>query len=203
MPRETSFFDYFEQHCTLIIQAARELMAMAQPGADICKIAKRISQLEEQTDQIVHRCVRALQQTFITPFDRSHIHDLIKGLDDIIDSIDDASSRICLYEINEVRPEVQKFADLLVQASVAIGDALKQLRETKDPAVIHRMFVAVHGYENEADDIMRSSIKQLFHEGHHIFQVIQWKEIIELLEMAMDRCEDVADIIQGIMIEAS
>jgi len=203
MPKEECFFDYFEEHCALTVEACRELVALAEPGNDVAAKAGRIGELEAQTDTITHRCIKALRQTFITPFDRTQIHALIKGLDDIVDAIDDASSRIVLYEIAEMRPEVSKIALLILQAAMAIFDALKQMRNLKNEAAINRICILIHGYENDADEIYRSVLKQLFHEDYHVFEVMKWKEIIELLEMATDRCEDVADIIQGIIIEAS
>ncbi len=203
MPKETCFFGFFEEHCRLTIEASRELVALAAPSADIAAHVSRIGELESKTDTITHDCIHALHETFITPFDRTQIHDLIVNLDDIIDSIDDVSSRIALFEIREVRAEFGAMANLVLKAALCIGDALLNLRNLHNDDKIKAMVLAVHQYENEADDILRSAVKDLLKHPEQLIELIKWKEILEHLEHTTDRCEDVADIIQGIIIEAS
>lgn len=203
MPKETNFFDYFEEHCSLLIEASRELVALSKPGANIGECVNRIGEFEHQTDDITHRCLLALEQTFITPFDRLHIHALIKGLDDIVDTIDDAASRLLMYEVTEVRQEFQQLAALILDASCAIMQSLKCMRNLKEESSLKEACIAVHRIENQADDILREAIRGLFKESITVLEVIKWKEMLEVLEFATDRCEDVADLIQGIIIEAS
>jgi uncharacterized protein len=203
LPKETCFFDFFEEHCALTIEACKKLVAMVEAKANLAAYAGEIAELEHKTDSLTHLCIRALQQTFITPFDRSQIHDLICGLDDIVDAVDDASSRIVLYEMTEIPPEIKRMAELILEAVLSIEGALKQMRNLKNEPEIKTMCIAVHRLENDADCALRSFVKRMFKENSNAIEVMKWKEISEHLEQATDRCEDVADIIQGIIIEAS
>jgi uncharacterized protein len=202
LPRETSFFDYFEQHSALMLEACQELLALTSGPDDLAVKAARIKDLERAADQVTHRCIEALHKTFITPIDRADIHNLIKRLDDVIDSIESATSRIVLYELAEMRPEAKALAEVLVRAASEIGEALKCLRNLKNAKAIQDHCVAIYHLENEGDAILRAALVRLFREENAIL-VIKWKEIYERLEKATDRCEAVANIIQGVVIEAS
>ena len=203
LPETTDFFSFFEQHCAIIIEAAKELRALAEPGAQIELRVARIRELEHEADTLTHRCITALKRTFITPFERGDIHELIRHLDDVIDSINDAGSRILLYNIQEIRNETQGLADAILHQAEALGEALRHLRNLKHEKAISAVCIKIHRYENDADELLRAALRRLFSENVHPYQVIQWKEIFEHLERATDRCEDVADIIQGVLIEAS
>lgn len=189
----------------MLIEAAQELVALSEPGADIPARALRIMELEHETDNVTHRCIGALQKTFITPFDRADIHNLIKALDDIVDAIDEATSRIMLYEIKQMPEEVKALSQVIFQAIRSLREALPMLRKlTPDnEKAIKRACIAVHRFENDGDAILREALVRLFKDGSAPLDVIKWKEIFEHLEAATDRCEDVADIIQGVVIEAS
>jgi len=115
IPQTVCFFDFFEQHAARILEAANELIAITEPGAIIAAKASRISELEHEADNLTHRCMHALQKTFITPFDRSYIHGLISALDDIIDAIHEATSHISMYEITTLRPEVRSLAEIILK----------------------------------------------------------------------------------------
>jgi len=125
LPREVGFFDFFDQHIALTIQGCRELQIMMSREANVVSQAARIKQLEHDSDSVTHRCIEALHKTFITPMDRQDIHRLIKRLDDIIDSVDSAGSRIVLYEIEDIRSEAKDLAKLLVLATTEMQQALK------------------------------------------------------------------------------
>lgn len=203
LPRETSFFDYFEAHSALILEACQAFAELAQDGQKMPEIIARVKEIEHKADDITHQCIQALHHTFITPIDRHDIHRLIKHMDDVIDSIDAASARIALYEIQEMRPEAREFGDVLVRAATVIGEAVSALRNIGNISSIHDRCTAIHQLENEADNIHRASLVRLFKEGGDPFRLIQWKEILEYLERAADQCEDVANIIEGVLIEAS
>lgn len=176
---------------------------MTEPGADISACVARIRELEHESDTVTHRCIKELQKTFITPFDRLHIHKLIRRLDDIADCIEEASSVISLHEITELRPEVRNQGEILLQAISTIEHGVTLLRDLKNEEEIKKVCITIHRLENEGDQALRAAIKRLFSENSGPLEVIKWKEIFEHLERATDRCEDVADIIQGVIIEAS
>jgi uncharacterized protein len=203
LPKEVGFFDFFEQHAALGIEVCRELQALSTQGGDIKARAARINELEGKADQITHQCTDALHKTFITPFDRTEIHSLIKRQDDIIDSIDTAASRMVIYQIQEIRPEVKDLSNILLELAETINDALKLMRNFDNAALIDAKCVRIHNLENQADLILSDALVRLFNNETNAVLVIKWKEIYERLEKATDRCEAVANIIQGIVIEAS
>lgn len=202
LPKETSFFDYFEQHSALATQACQELLALASGNVDVAAKAVRIKEIEKEADAITYKCIEALHKTFITPIDRGDIHRLIKRLDDIIDSVESATSRIVLYEVTAIRTEAKALAEVLVRATTEIEQALKCMRNLKKADAIQTHCVAIYHLENEGDAILRAALVRLFKETDAVL-VIKWKEIYERLEKATDRCEAVANIIQGVVIEAS
>jgi predicted phosphate transport protein (TIGR00153 family) len=203
LPKDVGFFDFFEQHAALGVGVCRELLALVSQGGDIQAKAQRIKELEHQADDITHRCVESLHKTFITPFDRAEIHNLINRLDDMIDSIDTAANRMVLYQIREMRPEVKAMAEVLLALAEDIAEALKLMRNFKNAPQIDEKCAHIHHLENEGDNILRQALVRLFNEETNAVLVIKWKEIYERLEKATDRCESVANIIQGIVIEAT
>ena len=203
LPKETSFFEFFEQHCAHTAEACRKLIAMTEAGADVPSLVARIRQLEHDSDAVTHLCIRELQKTFITPFDRLHIHKLIRRLDDVADCIEEASSVINLHEIREMRPEIRSLGEILYNAIIAVSQGVTLLRDLKNEEEIKKICITIHRLENEGDQALRAAIKRLFSENAGPLDVIKWKEIFEHLERAVDRCEDVADIIQGVILEAS
>ncbi len=204
LPRETCFFDFFEQHSKLSIEACQELNAIAGNPAELFNHAARIKEIEHEADDVTHNCIDALHRTFITPIDRADIHRLMKRLDDIIDSLDSATSRMMLYELTEMRSEVEQFTAVLIKATTQISEATHSLRNLKKgEAAIHANCLAIYEAENEADQILRAALVRLFKEETEPVFLIKWKEIFERLEKATDRCEEVANIIEGIVIEAS
>lgn len=203
LPKETSFFDYFEQIGALATSVCQELLTLTSIGGSFTTQANRIKEIEKEADKITHLCTDALHSTFITPMDRSHIHSLIKRLDDIIDSVDATTSRMVLYDLTVMRPEAKAMAEILVKATAEIEVALKKLRNLKHPEGIEAHLINVYKLENEGDAVLRSALVRLFKEETNAINVIKWKEIYERLEKTTDRCESVASIIQSIVIEAS
>ncbi len=203
LPKKTDFFDFFDRHIELTIEGCKELLELAESGNDIDQRATRIKELEHATDRITHECIEALHETFITPIERGDIHRLMKRMDDIIDAVDSAVMRLRLYEIHELREEMRLAADLLVKSTTEISKALKLMRSPDNLEAIKTCCVNIYGFENEADTVLRRALARLFNEEPNPIAVIKWKEIFEILELASDRCEDVANIIQGITIEAS
>ncbi len=203
LPQNRDFFDFFEQHSALIVQAANVFLELTKKGGDLREGIAQIKKLEHQADDVTHRCTDALHRTFITPMDRNEIHSLIKRMDDIIDAMDAVSSRMGLYDITEIRPEAVSLADILVRASAEVDQAVRGLRNMKNADTIGAHCIALHRLENEGDEILRAALARLFREETQAVLVIKWKEIYERLEKATDRCEEVANIIEGVVIEAT
>ncbi len=201
LPKETSFFDFFEQHAALSVEGCKELLSLTLTGANITAKAKRIKEIEHETDVITHRCVEALHKTFITPIERDDIYRLITRMDDITDFVEAASERFVLYEIKEMTPEVKDLADILVRAAEQVVVAVHGLRNMKNAKPVLQACVDINRLENDADTILRRAIARLFREERDPITVIKWKEIYEDLETATDRCEDVANIIEGVVLE--
>ena len=203
LPKETSFFDFFEQHAALTIEGAKEFLSLVTTGANIPAKCRRISDIEHENDTITHRCVEALHKTFITPIDRDSIHRLITRMDDVMDYVEAASERIALYELTVMTSDVRDLADCLHRAAQQVELATKGLRNLKDPQSILKQCIDINRLENESDQILRRAVARLFKEEKDPIVVIKWKEIYENLESAADRCEDVANIIEGVILEHS
>jgi len=204
LPREVSFFDFFERHSKLAIESIKELNAIALNPSEMAARAERIKEIEHDADDITHKCIDALHRTFITPIDRSDILRLIKRLDDIIDSMDSTASRMMLYELTDLRPEFGQFTEVLIEATAQIDAAIHNLRDLKKgEEAIQKCCRAIYKAENAGDQILRAALARLFREETKTALIIKWKDIFERLEVATDRCEDVANIIEGIVIEAS
>ena len=203
LPRETSFFDFFEQHASLTIEGTKEFLNMVNTGANIATKCRRISDIEHETDTITHRCVEALHKTFITPIDRDSIHRLITRMDDIMDYVEAAAERIELYELTKMTSDCRDLADVLNRSAMQVEVAVRGLRTLKDPAATLKLCIDINRLENEADAILRRSVARLFKDERDPIAIIKWKEIYENLENASDRCEDVANIIEGVILEHS
>ncbi|HEY1553144.1 MAG TPA: DUF47 family protein, partial [Kofleriaceae bacterium] len=199
--RETSFFDFFEQHAALTIEGTKEFLSMVTTGANVAAKCRRISDIEHETDTITHRCVEALHKTFITPIDRDSIHRLITRMDDIMDYVEAAAERIELYEIQSMTSDVRDMSDVLHRSAQQVELAVRGLRTLKDTQQTLKLCIDINRLENECDAILRRSVARLFKEEKDPIMVIKWKEIYENLENASDRCEDVANIIEGVILE--
>jgi uncharacterized protein len=201
LPREHCFYNHFDDHISLAVAACREFLAIAN-GGDIQSGVKKITQIENDTDKITHQCIEALHKTFITPMERTDIQKLIQRLDDIVDFVDSAATRLVLYDVKKMRSETKELADVLIAATLEIEKALKKLRDSKHLDSIRDNMIVIYNLENRGDEILRSALMRLFKEKDPIL-IIKWKEIFERLEKAVDRCEDVANIIEGVVISAS
>jgi predicted phosphate transport protein (TIGR00153 family) len=199
IPREVKFFDLFDQQSQNIIKASQLLRELVNNFADARAKAHAIKEVEHQGDQITHEIVRKLNTTFITPIDREDIHDLATRLDDVLDFIEAVAERLVLYRIKETTSACRAMADVIVQISLAMDRAIKCLR-TMDPG-FHEHAVEVNRLENSADNLLRDSLAALFEENGDPIEVIKWKEIYETMETVTDRCEDVANVIEGIILK--
>ncbi len=195
------FFDLFEQHAARSREAAELLAAMLHEGVDPEQQAARVKAVEHQGDEITHTVIERLHQTFITPIDRGDIHELISRMDDVLDLIEASAERIALYGIRIMEPEARELADVLEKAVEEMGAAVGTLRDLKDRPRLLAHCTEINRLENVGDQLLRRAVARLFRESPDPIHVIKWKEIYDYLENAIDRCEDVANVIEGVALE--
>ena len=201
LPRDEDFFGLFERHAALTVEGAREMQRLVQGGQNVRTRAARIKEIEHETDVITHACVERLHKTFITPFDRDDIHRLITRMDDVMDYIDSAAIAVMLYELTDMTPPVRELADVLVRSTESVAVAVSGLKNVKQSKAILDACIEVNRLENESDEILRGALAELFRGAKDPLLVLKWKEVYEALENATDRCEDVANVIEGVVLE--
>ncbi len=203
LPREGRFFDYFNQHAALSVAASRELVALF---ADLATLEARsvvIHQYEKQADKITHDTVHLLHQTFITPFDRDQIHNLVTTMDDILDLIEDIAECLFLYDVRHIGPEAQQLASICVECTERVKAAVAMLSSMDNSDAIIAICGEIDRLESHADGVFRTALGKLFREEPDAKEVIKQKEVFQLLEEVTDRCEDVANLIEGIVLESA
>jgi predicted phosphate transport protein (TIGR00153 family) len=203
LPRETSYFDQFEQQGRKTVEGCRALIELVDHLDEAATRARQIKQIEEECDTITHAVVASLHKTFITPIDRNDIYTLITKMDDVMDYVDAASERVALYEVTHAGPELRDLAGTLLSCAERVLEAVTALRNLKSSELILEKCVEINRLENVADGQLRFALARLFREEKDPVAIIKWKEIYELLETATDRCEDVANIIEGVVLENS
>ncbi len=201
IPKEMVFFDLFEEAAKNAHQGALALAALLDDYTNVAEKAKKIKDIEHAGDKITHDTIEKLNQTFITPIDREDIHRLISRIDDILDMIDTAVNRMYLYKIDKPTDDAKALAKVLVKATAIITELLPKMRNLKLSSSLLQDCIAIHTQENEGDRIEQHALASLFENGHDPIYVIKWKDIYEELESATDRCEDVANVIEGIVLK--
>ena len=199
IPREVRFFDLFEQQSTHIINAAALLHDLVHNFGDARAKVHLIKEIEHAGDLVTHEIVKRLNTTFITPLDREDIHALATRLDDVLDYIEAAAERLVVYRIKEPTSASRAMAEIIIRTAASMDRAIKCLR-TMDPG-FHEHAVEVNRLENSADNLLRDSLAALFETEGDPIEVIKWKEIYETMEIVTDRCEDVANVIEGIILK--
>jgi uncharacterized protein Yka (UPF0111/DUF47 family) len=201
IPRDRTFFDLFEKAASIVVRTAEEYAQLARNYDQREDHVARIRQLEHDGDEMAHRTFDRLDQSFITPFDREDIETLTLRMDDVIDEIDAAAKRLTLYRIPAPTPWLIKQTEVLMKACQLAGRAIGRLRNLKKPDGLHAELVEIHYLENVGDDNNHAALAELFEQGGDPLLVMKWKEIYELTERAIDRCEDIANTIRGIMLK--
>jgi predicted phosphate transport protein (TIGR00153 family) len=201
LPREGKFFDFFNQHADLAALAAVELQALFADLSQLEAHSRAIQRNEKQADRITHETVQLLHTTFITPLDRDEIHQLITGMDDILDLMEDVATCVFLYDVKAVTAEAQKLAEICVACTVKVKEAVAKLASMQNADVILRICGDIDRLESEADFVFRSALAKLFREESDAKQILKLKEVYQLLESITDKAEDVANVIEGIVLE--
>jgi len=203
MPREGKFFDLFNAHAERIVEGSRELAAMIGRFDELDAHARRIDEAERAADKLTHECITLLHRTFITPFDRDQIHQLITKMDDILDLIQDVAESIALYDLRAVTPEAKQLAEICLRSCERVKTTVALLTNIKSPSAILKLCEEIDRLESDADRVMRAAMSKLFREESDLKQVMKLRVIYELLESITDRCEDVANVVEGIVLENS
>jgi predicted phosphate transport protein (TIGR00153 family) len=203
MPREGNFFELFNNHAERIVEGSRALAQMLTTFTEVEKHAQHIDAAEHAADKITHETITLLHKTFITPFDREQIHQLINAMDDILDLMQDVAETIVLYDIRKVTPESRQLAEICQMCCERVRTAVSLLKTIKDADAILKTCQEIDRLESDADRVMRSAMSKLFRDEPDVKQLIKMRTMYELLESITDRCEDVANVIEGIVLENS
>jgi predicted phosphate transport protein (TIGR00153 family) len=201
IPKDEKFFDILEEASDNVQKGAavfRDLVADWSLTSD--KI-QQIRDLEHEGDRMTHEVIDRLNRTFITPIDREDIHSLATELDDVIDIIQATMDRMQLYRIDKTSPILVQMAEVLVKATHAIGKAIKSLRDLKHSRRTLDFCIEINRLENEGDAILKVALGELFATPKDVLETIKWKEIYEASEYATDKCEDIANVIEGIVVK--
>ncbi len=200
LPHEKTFFSMFIELAENVLAGAQAMVEMLMNFRDPAAQAGRIKDIEHRGDNITHELMKRLNSTFVTPFDREDIHELSSKIDDVLDLTDAAASRLVIYRVDRIRPGVADLAKILAQATEQVVAAVRVL-EKRDHILDH--CIEINRLENEADRVSRNLIAELFESERDPVQIIKWKEIVEVLEMAVDKCEDVANVIESVTLKSA
>ncbi|EJN08304.1 DUF47 domain-containing protein [Herbaspirillum sp. YR522] len=201
MPTEGKFFDLFNQHAELAVKCAKEMVALMTNFDDLEIRVHAIETVEKQADKVTHNTIELLHKTFITPLDRDDIHQLITRMDDILDLLEDAAQTISLYDIKAITPEAKRLAELCLTCAEKVQAAVGLLHNMDNSRQILAICQEIDRLESDADHVMRAAMSKLFRDEPDVRTLIKLKAIYEILETVTDRCEDVANIIEGIIVE--
>ena len=209
LPREGNFFEMFDQHANRIVEAAYAFSNMVANYSDIEKRGihhRQVDDAERAADRILHEVSRALHKTFITPIDRDQIHQLINTMDDVADLIQDSAETMALYDVHHMTDDIIRLTDLSVKCCERLKDAVGLIGKVRDAATAEatlKTCAEIDKLESDADHVMRAAMSRLFREEPDVRELIKLKAVYELLETITDRCEDAANLIEGIVLENS
>jgi uncharacterized protein len=207
MPKEGKYFDLFNAHAELVVQGGTALTGLIGALVDAPEkaafYADEIDVIERKADEITHDTLSQLHTSFITPFDRDEIHQLINGMDDILDIIQDVAESTTLYDIQRVPPEAKDLADVTEQCCGRVKSVVALLHSMQNAPEILRLCHEITHLESDADRMLREAMSKVFREEPDVRQVVKLKEIYELLESVTDRCKDVSGTIEAIVLENS
>ena len=198
IPKEERFYDDFSAMALQIRHGAELLDQMMAPDRPIWDKADEIKEVEHKCDFLTHEIIQHLNRTFVTPLDREDIHALARSLDDVMDAIDASASIVRLYHIESVRPGARELTRLVRDSAEQVVCAIKALEKRKGVA---ECAVEINRLENEADRAHQAAVQALFNEEKDAIVIMKWKEILDFLEQATDRCEDVANVLEGVVVK--
>jgi uncharacterized protein len=203
IPREYNFFESFDQAAKFAVNAAQLLLKLTENYADADPIARELNGVEHACDDVAHRTMEQLNKTFITPLDREDIHVMILRIDDVVDLTNAAANRMAYFGIQKPTQHAINLAKQVVRGSEKLADAVHGMYSSRNYEQVMRDCIAVHEVENAADDILHIALAELFATEKNAIEVIKWKDIYETMEKITDRLEDVANVLQGVIVKMS
>ena len=201
VPREERFFDLFIDSARNMVKAARGLKEMLDSWENVGIKVAEITELEHEGDSITHQIAAMLHRTFVTPFDREDIALLSHTMDDVTDFIHAAADALYIYKIDVPTERAKELADIIVKAATEVEKAVPMLRHHSELKNVLEHCVELNRLENMADKVYRSALGELFDDGKDTAYIIKWREIYEHMESATDRCEDVANVLEGVALK--
>jgi predicted phosphate transport protein (TIGR00153 family) len=201
LPRQEAFFDLFEQQAETVNKGAHCLAELLSNFKNIEDVAFKLKATEHDGDEIAHEIIRKLNTTFVTPLDREDIHSLASALDDILDYIETASDRMALYEVKEPTEASIKLSAILAKSTELTLQAVRGLRDMKNAKAIRDVCVEINRLENQGDQVNRAALAELFKMTDKPVEALKWREIYGHIETAIDKCEDVAEIIESTLLK--
>jgi len=203
MPKSDEFFDDFDAQCAVTVEGAKMLYELLSDYRDVATRVQALKDAELRGDEVAHAAFNRLHKQFITPFDRGQIHTLLSRIDDVLDLTNAAAARLHYYEIPESLPDATELARLLVLSTQKVQEVVAALRLIKKPEQILAGCKEIKRLETQADEALRSGVGRLFRSGADTLLIIKWKEIYDFIETATDKCQSVANVIEGVVLEHS
>lgn len=201
LPKDTVFYDLFENLAEHAVSVAEHLRRMARSYPDAADHIQKIRDEEHDADELAHQALDRLDRTFITPFDREDIHMLVGGLDDIVDTVDALAKRFPLYHVDSMQPAFVKQTETLVKSTAALSEAVHRLRKSRKLSELSDRLIEIHHLENVGDDQNHAAMSELFSGNIDPLTVMKWKELYDLVEAAIDGCEDVGNTLERIVLK--
>jgi len=201
LPKQESFFELFDKQAEAVSAGAKCLADLMTNYVNVEDTAFKLRAMEHDADEIAHEMMRKLNTTFVTPIDREDIHALTSALDDIMDFTYTAADHMVLYEITEPTEAAIKLSAILAQAAEVVAGAVHALRDMKQPSIIREACIAVNRLENQGDHVNREALATLFKMHDKPIEALKWREIYNHIETGIDKCEDVADILEAIVLK--
>jgi hypothetical protein len=201
LPKEEKFFDLFDEGAKNLVKTTEVFAELVEKWDDVPARARHIKELEHYGDEITHRIVALLHSTFVTPIDREDIAHLAEHIDDVLDCIEDAATCMSIYEVERPTVRAHELAKILVKITAEVGVAIPKLRNRNELHKLPASCIEINRLENEADAVARSALAELFRDKLDTADIIKWREIYQYMETATDRCEDIANVLEGVMIK--
>ncbi|MCQ4635953.1 DUF47 family protein [Anaerovorax odorimutans] len=199
--KEDEFFQLLMDFASKIVKVGESFVDLVSNYEDVADKVAGIKVLETECDMQAHKILTALNASFITPFDREDIYDITKEMDDIVDSLEEVANRFIVFDVKKLKPECLTMASYIMQAIRELEVLFKHLSEVKKNSVVHEQIIEVNRIENEGDLLYRKALTELFRKEVNPIELIKWKHLYEQLETSLDSCENVANIVEGVVMK--